>query len=214
MSHTPETLYYAPGACSMAVHVALNECNATFDLKRLDMMAGDSRKPEFLKINPRGQVPVLIEGDHVIREGAAILIHVLEKYKSPLLPTSGMERTEALEWLMFGNSTLHPAYARCFFLNRNAQDEKAKDQLLTTAVEMINKLWAEVEERLAKRSYLCGEQITIADILLAVIANWGKNISKPIHIGPHTRRMIERVIERPAYQKAMKTEQVEYKIAA
>ena len=148
-------LYYSPGACSMAVHVALNECNQPVTLEKVNLQ--ETRSPEFLKINPRGQVPVLVDGDVVIREGAAILIYLLDKHQSPLLPAKGKERLDAIEWLMFCNATLHPAYARCFFLMRNAQDP-AKEQLLGVAVAMINKLWNEVEQRLGQSAYLCRRQ--------------------------------------------------------
>ncbi len=203
-------LYFAPGTCSMAVHVALNECNQPVTLEKIDIMSGQGRSPEYLKINPRGQVPVLVDGDQTIREGAAILIHILEKHQSPLLPQSGKERDTALEWLMFCNATLHPAYARCFFLKKNGGD----DALMGTAVAMINKLWEEVEQRLEKSAYLCGDQITMADILMTVIANWSSNIPKPVQIGPRTKKLLQTVIARPAYKKALDTEQVEYKAAA
>ena len=82
----------------MAVHIALNECNQPVKLEKSDPA---NKTAEFLKYNPRGQVPVLIDDGMVIREGAAILIHILEKHNSPLMPKSGKERTAALEWLMF-----------------------------------------------------------------------------------------------------------------
>jgi len=204
-------LYYVPGACSMSVHVALNECNQPVTLEKIDMAAGQNRTPEYLKISPRGQIPVLVDGDMVIREGAAILIHLLEKHNSPLLPKSGAARTEALEWLMFANATLHPAYARCFFLKRNGQTD---GPLVDAAIANVNSLWAEVEQRLATRTYICGEQMTIGDILLAVIANWSGNLPQPVTLGAHTKRMLKQVVARPAYQKAIAEEQVEYKAAA
>ncbi len=207
-------LYYSPGACSMAIHVALLECNAPFSLEKIDIMSGQGRSPEFLKINPRGQIPVLVEDGETIREGAAMLIHILEKHQSPLLPNSGKARTTALEWLMFGNATLHPAYARVFFLMRNAPDDATKDVLIEAATKGINKLWEEVEQRLGGSSWLCGEQITIADILITVIANWSRNIPKPIQFGPKTKKLFQTVIARPSYKKALETEHVEYKAAA
>jgi glutathione S-transferase len=207
-------LYYSPGACSMAVHVALNECNQPVTLEKIDIQK--PRSPEFLKINPRGQVPVLDDDGLVIREGAAILIHVLEKNKSPLLPTAEKERAAALEWLMFCNATLHPAYSRCFFLMRNAQDAGAKEQLLGTAVAMLNKLWGEVEQNLGQRPWLAGQNITIADILMTVIANWNHYLPQPdaIKIGPNTKKLLQTVIARPSYKKALETEQIQYKSAA
>jgi glutathione S-transferase len=204
-------LYYSPGACSMAVHVALNECDQPVALEKIDMMAGQNRSPEYLKLNPRGQIPVLADGDQIIREGAAILMYVLEKHNSPLLPKSGVERTQALEWMMFANATLHPAYARVFFLKRNGTTSGA---LVDAAIANINKLWEEVDQRLASQAYICGNQITIADILLTVIANWSGNLPQPVVLGTNTKRLLKEISARPAYQKAMAAEQVEYKAAA
>lgn len=208
------TLYYSPGACSMAVHVALNECNQPVKLEKVDIH-GATKPPELLKVNPRGQVPVLVDDGFVIREGAAILMHILDKHQSPLLPRSGKERTVALEWLMFCNASLHPAYGRTFFLMRNAKDfPEASEHLLDVSIKMINKQWAEVEDRLSKTQWLAGDQITMADILLTVIANWSENLPKPVTIGPKTKHLLQTVIARPSYKKALETEQVEYKMAA
>jgi len=206
------TLYYSPGACSMAVHVLLNEVGAAVRLEKRSPMQGETRTPAFLKLNPRGQIPVLEENGTVIREGAAILVYLAEKYKSPLLP-QGEGRAEALEWLMFGNATLHPAYSRCFWLLRQAS-EQSRNELMPKAVEAINTLWAEVESRLATHTYICGDKVTVADILLTVIANWSGNIPHPITIGSKTRALFKKIIARPAYQKALVAEAVEYKEAA
>ena len=110
-------LYYSPGACSMAVHVILNELNQPVELHKISLQEGDNRKPEFLRINPRGQVPVLVDDGFVIREGAAQIIYLLEKHKSPLLPASGKERAAALEWLCYANASLHVASAAATYGN-------------------------------------------------------------------------------------------------
>ncbi len=207
-------LYYSPGSCSMAIHIALNECNQPVTLEKVDLMAGQGQTPEYKKINPRGQVPVLVDGEQVIREGAAILIHILEKHQCPLLPKSEPERTTALEWLMFCNATLHPAYSRCFFLKRVAPEGEAREKLLDAATQKLNELWNEVEQRLSQQPYLCGKNITMADILMTVIANWSGMLPRPVTVGPNTKKLFQNVIERPAYKKALDTEQVEYKAAA
>ncbi len=209
------TLYYSPGTCSMAIHVVLNEINTAFELSPVILANGDHKKPEYLKINPRGAVPALKDGDSVILEGAAILLHLADKHKLALLPASGMARTKAIEWLMFANATMHPAYARAFFVNKNCADEKAKQELLTVACAQINALWADVEKTLATQPYVCGEECTLADILLTVIANWGGYLpSNSVVLGEHCKQLFKRVINRPSYQKALVTEQVEYKAAA
>lgn len=207
-------LHYAPGTCSMAIHVLLNELNEPVELVSASLSEGKNRTPEFLKLNPRGQVPVLIEDGKVLREGGAILVYLSDKFNSALLPRDGFARAKALEWLMFGNSTLHPAYARAFFQHKVLGDAAAENPLYTPAIEAIQKLWDEVEQVLQTQPYLAGESITVGDILLTVIANWSGMLKKPVNIGPKTKALFSRVIARPAYQKALAAEGVEYKAAA
>ncbi len=206
-------LYYSPGACSLAVHIALIECGAQFTLMDASIQAGKTQSPEFLKINPRGQVPVLVEDGKAMTEGGAILAYLCDKHKSALLPQSGWERAQALQWLMFANSTMHPAYSKAFGLMRN-QDKVGAAEFQQMTMEQINGLWAHVENKLQNQSYLCGEQCTIGDILLCVIANWSGYFGDAIQIGGKTKAMFQRVIARPACQQAMQAEHVEYKAAA
>lgn len=206
------TLYYMPGACSLAVHAVLNEVGADFKIENVAVPAGQPRSEEFLKINPRGGVPVLKIGDFILREGAAILTYLLDTYKNPLLPQSGLERAAALEWLSFANSSLHPAYGRCFFQHRTLGDAAKENPLYKPSIEQIQKYWNEIEERLQTRDYLCGKDCTVADILVTVIANWSPMMKEPISFGPKTKAFFTRVISRPSYQKAMAAEQVTYKV--
>ncbi len=204
-------LYYMPGACSMAIHVLLNELGQSVTLVNVGDPHSDAKK-ELLKINPRSQVPTLVDDGHVIREGAAVILHLLQKHSNSLLPDSGKERATALEWLMFANATLHPAYARGFFALKNFEGETQK-KVLDFTIQHINKHWEEVEQRLEKSPYIAGQQLTAADILLTVIANWSSYF-QGIKIGQKTKDLFRKVIALPSYQKALKTEEVEYKAAA
>ena len=206
-------LYYMPGACSLAVHVALNEIKQEVELVNVRTKEGEERNAQFLKDNPRGQVPTLVDDGFVIREGAAILMHLIDKHKSNLLPASGKERAHALEWLMFANATLHPTYSRVFFALRGLKDQSAQDQVLNPTVERINALWAEVDAQLAKTKFIAGNQMTSADILLAVIANWGIGMF-PFEIkrGENLKRMIKDVTSRDSFKKALEREGAEYKV--
>ena len=207
-------LYYAPGACSMSVHVLFNELNQPVELHRVLLSEGQQQTPEFLKLNPRGQVPLLVEDGTPIAEGAAQIIYLADKFQSPLLPRDGLARAKALEWLMFANATLHPAYARVFFLHKNLGEGAEQNPLYAPAIAAVQKLWDLVEAQLANQPYLCGQDITVADILVTVMANWGGWLKQPVAQGPKTKALLARVIARPSYQKALATEQVEYKAAA
>jgi glutathione S-transferase len=203
-------LFYSPGACSMAVHIALLECGQSPELINANIRA-EQRNPDFMKANPRGQVPVLVEDGQIIREGAAQMIHLLDAHKNPLLPQSGPQRAQALEWLCWGNATLHTAYSKYFTMKKVFADNPAAMEQGCKAMESaIQKLWDEADAHLAKNKYLAGNQPTIADILMAVIANWGV----PANLGANVKRVIREMIARPSYQKAIAAEQVEYKAAA
>jgi glutathione S-transferase len=208
------TLYYSPGACSMAVHALLLETGAAFKLENASTKEGKNRSPEFLKINPRGQVPVLKDGEKVLLEGAAILIHIAEAQNSPLLPKSGEARMDALQWLMFANASLHPAYSRVFMAMKT-MDEATQKTVMPIFLKSINDLWAYVETRLEASPYLAGKDVTLADILVTVIGNWlGKIGDQPVVYGPKTKALFATISTRPGFQKALAAEQVEYKAAA
>ena len=201
------------GACSMAIHVILNELEQEVEIENVRMLEGQKHSEEFLKVSPRGQVPVLVEKDgNSIREGAAIMIYLLDKYNSSMLPKNGKDRAKALEWLMFANATMHPAYSRIFFAMRNNFEQSVKDQILQITADQINKLWGEVDEQLAKTKFLCGDQITAADILFTVIANWGIGMFPfQIHHGENVKRMLREIVSRKAFKLALEREGAVYK---
>jgi glutathione S-transferase len=213
------TLYGMTGSCSMAVHVLLNELGQPVEMRDVRVPAGQPRPAEFLKVNPRGNVPVLVDGEIVMREGGAIMSYVLDKHNSPMLPKEGAGRARALEWLMFANATMHPAYSRVFFINATAKDAAVKEALLDAAIANINKLWADVDSELAKSPFICGDEVSAADILLSVIANWGFSdahggFASRIRFGSNVKRMLQAISARPAYQQALAAEKVEYRAAA
>lgn len=205
------TLYYSPGACSMAIHALLEELGQSCKLERVDL--GAKRSPEFLKTNPRGQVPVLVDGDLAIRESAAIIQHLVEKHGSDLIPAAkGTARTKALQWLSFANASLHPAYSRVFWLLRVAKDNEA---LIKAAIENINAIWKDIDDQLADTKYIAGDKITAADILIAVIANWGiASFPQKPELGANVKRLVKEISARPAFAKVLKAEEIEYKAAA
>lgn len=192
----------------MAVHVVLNECGQDVELIP-GRDAARNKTPELMAINPRGQVPVLVKGDRVMKEGAAQLIFICETYKSPLLPTEGWERAKALQWLMVANASLHPAYARANFLKANGGTEEQ----LKASRAGAQQIWDIIEQQLASEGpFICGKECTLADILITVIGNWAD--PGVYTYGPKTKALFKSVIARPSYQKALKAENVEYKAAA
>lgn len=203
-------LYYSPGACSLAVHVLLHELKQDFELIRVDL--GKPRDPEFLKLNMKGSVPVLVQDGSPILEGGAILTYLCQEHNSDLIPGEGLPKAKALEALMFCNSTLHPACSQVFKALR-IEDAQTRETALKAHLSNVQSLWDLVEKKLVSQPYLAGDKLTVGDILLTVIANWKFGETRP-NFGPNTKRLITEVSKRPAYQLALQHEGVEYKAAA
>ena len=108
------TLYFAPGASSMAVHIALHEVGATFEMRPMSFRRNDMRAPDYLALNPEGKVPTLLIDGRPLTEVAAILFYLARRFPAAeLLPRDDPEaEAQALSWMSFIASTLHPARAR------------------------------------------------------------------------------------------------------
>ena len=203
-------LYYSPGACSMAVHVVLNEMNQPVELIK-SAIGVPNADPKLHQVNPRNQVPVLVVDGKPLLEGGAIITYLCDTHPSALMPAAGWDRAMALQWLMYANASLHVAYSKAGFVKKNG----GAPELFEKACQQIQGMWDQIEDHLAKsgKPYLCGETLTAGDILVTVIANWGF-LGYPFTMGAKTKALLKAVSTRPAYQKALAAEQVEYKAAA
>lgn len=199
------TLYYSQGACSVATQVVLRELGQ--ELTIIDV----AKLNDFIAINPVGSVPVLVDGNNTLTEGAAIMLHILNKHKSSLFPENKHDRQQALQDIMFANATMHPAYGRLFFLGQNISDEKVKQEAFNTAAYCINKLWQVVENQLTNKNFLGGDSPSAADIMLAVYSRWGAYFPIDITFGEKTLKMLNAVQAMPNFKK---TDEVEQAISA
>lgn len=203
------TLYYSPDACSLATQVILHELDQNVEIKNVQQVEN------FKAINPVGAVPVLIDSDKVLTEGAAIVLHLLNKHENTLLPATGNEYQQGVENIMFANATMHPAYSRLFFIAQNISDEKAKQSAFDAAAQSIAYLWQVVEQKLAAQEnhasflggcFLGGELPSAADIMLAVYSRWGASFPVEIPLGPRVQKMIDGVLAMPNFQRALAAE--------
>jgi glutathione S-transferase len=194
------TLYYSQGACSFATQVVLRELGQALNI--IDV----AKVNDFKTINPVGSVPVLIDGNNTLTEGAAIMLHILNKHKNSLFPENEKDRQQAIQYIMFANATMHPAYGRLFFLEQNISDEKEKQAALNVAADSINKLWQVVESLLADKNFLGGNTPSAADIMLAVYSSWGAYFSVDIVLGEKTLKMLSAVRAMPNFKKTVEAE--------
>lgn len=197
------TLYFLPDACSLATQVILHELDQPVEIIHQQSVAN------FSVINPVGTVPVLINGDMVKTEGAAVILYLLNKHQNALLPATGEAREGGVENIMFANATMHPAYGRLFFIARYIEDEKVKQLAFEAAAVAINHLWEVVENKLTVQPYLGGNLPSAADIMLAVYSRWGANFPVEISLGENTQKMLAAVQALPSFQLALTNERAQ-----
>ncbi|WP_342640731.1 glutathione transferase GstA [Rhodoligotrophos ferricapiens] len=197
------TLYYAPGACSLASHIAAREADIPVELESVSLRnkkteAGD----DFLAINPKGYVPALkLDDGQVLTENAVILPYLADqKPEAGLIPPAGStDRLHVLEWLSFTGTELHKPFIALFVPNA---PEPAKDfakGLLTPRLKYLN-------DALGSKTYLTGNRFTVADAYAWVVLSWCDRVGVDLSAYPNIQRFQAEVKSRPAVQQALKEE--------
>jgi len=196
-------LYYATGACSLAVNIALHEAGIAFDLERVDNKAKVTKGGEnFWDVNPKGVVPVLkLDNGETMTEALALLLYVADrKPEAGLMPKAGtMEYYRALEWLTFIATELHKQFTPLF------KDGTPGDYRVI-AKENVLDAFKIVDERLAGRQWLAGGNYSVADIYLFTVSNWARFQDIDVAQWPNINDLRTRVRARPKVQDAMKAE--------
>lgn len=206
------TLYTAPNACSIAAHIALAEAGLDFDSRVISLVDGEQRRAEYLNVNPKGRVPVLVDGDFVLTEVPAIMRYAA--VKSPdaeIWPTDPQGDARCSEWLAWISSTVHPAFAHMRRPYRYADGEEMQAEVSRKGRESCGALWAEIDARLAGRDYALGERFSVADGYLMVMWLWGRG---PLGFdmaatSPNWTRHARLVAARPAVARVFEAEKLE-----
>jgi glutathione S-transferase len=203
-------LFYSPGACSLAPHIALEEAGADFEAVRLNFAEAEQRKPEYLAINPKGRVPALVERDWVLTENPAILAYIARRHPGAgLWPHDARDEARCLEWLAWIASTIHPAYAHVRRPERYVEDDAAKAAVVAKGRETCRDLWTAVDRRLGPGPWAVGERFSVADPYLFVFWTWGGGQTLGFDMArdfPNWTAHARRMGERPAVRNALERE--------
>ena len=196
-------LFYKPGACSLASHITLRESGKDFPLIGVDLMHKRTENgDDFLKVNPKGQVPTLLLDDNtLLTEGVAIMQYIADSVadRQLLAPVSTINRYRTLEWLNYIATELHKGFTPLF---RPDTPEDYKP----TARALLDKKLAYIDESLANAQWISGSRFTIADAYLFTVLRWAFAVKLEMAGYKNIAAYMERVAARPAVAAAMAAE--------
>ncbi len=204
-------LYYCPGTCSFVPHVALElvkeSSGQNFDGTVINLKNGEHLKPEYKAINPRGQVPALIVDGMLITQVMAITGFLHDSFpKAQIFPTDPMAKAQAVSILAWMNNTVHPTFTRVFRSERFG-DEAGKAGVKAMALEAFKGYLAEIDGLVSQgQTYLCGDQLTPADIYAIAFIRWGGLAGINPANYPNYQAYVSRMASLPVVERIMKKE--------
>lgn len=197
-------LYYKPGACSLASHIALHETGAAFEIEAVDTDAGRTETgDDFRAISPNGYVPALrLDNGAILTEGAAVLQWIADRHHNVgLAPEAGtIDRArlhEALNWI---SAELHKAFGPLFRSNATENNKAAAQIAVASKFDRVEAQFSD------GRTWMVADRFSVADAYLFAVANWANHTGIDLARWPSLAALVARVAERPATQNAMKAE--------
>ena len=201
-------LYYAPGACSIGIHVLLEEIGKPYQLEQVDLRGGAQFKPPFTGLNPKAKVPTLERDDGSILTEFPVIAYWLGRHnpQASLLPKDDETATRAMEAMEYVVGTMHgQGFARMFRSERFAPSPSDQEAVKAAGREIVEKGFQVVDQALAGKNYLGGDSMSVADAALFYVEFWGAKrlgMKLPANCAAH----FERMSARPAVQRTMSQE--------
>jgi glutathione S-transferase len=199
-------LYFAPGACSMAAHIVLEESGEKYEPRQVDLAGGEQRSQGYLKINPQGRVPVLaLDNGEPLSENTAILPYLGKRFG--LWPTDPIAEAKAHSLIGFFAASVHPAHAHIGRPERYATDPSAFPTLKETGRKAFHGYLQQIDGMLADKEWL-SDRYSVLDPYGFVFYTWGVRRELPMEELKHYTAFKDRMLERPAVQRVVQEEKV------
>ena len=175
----------------------LHELGAEFEFVPVNLLAGEQRRADFLRLNPAGKIPVLVDGDLILTESAAIVMYLAEKYRAKgLIPAELKERAQVYRWAMFAVTELEqPLWRITRHTRLYPEDKRLPDDVALASQEFID-MAAVLDRHMVGRQFIVGDSITVADCMTAHTLDWGNELHL-IEDCPQLRAYLERMYARP-----------------
>lgn len=201
-------LYYFPGNASLLPHMMLREIGAPFELRLVDRAKDAQKSPEYLRLNPNGRIPVLIDGDLVLYETAAIALHLIDRHpEAGLAPELGSpERSLFYRWMIHLTNTPQAEYRAWFYSEEHVSNPAAAPAVKAAAEQRLYGMFDRIADQLGAGPWLLGERFSAADLFLFMLMRWGRAMPRPPRAVPALNALAERVLARPAVRGAIEAE--------
>jgi len=198
-------LYYAPGTCALASHIALEEAGADYKAERIDFKTNQQQSPEYLKINPKGRVPALVTDNGVLTETPAILAYIAQTFpKAKLAPLDdAFAFAQAQSFNNYLCATVHVAHAHKLRGARWAAEESSFADMKHMVPKSMGGCFELIERHMLKGPWVMGEQYTVCDPYLYTIALWLEGDGVDLKALPKVADHVKRMSKRPAVEKVM-----------
>ena len=201
-------LYYAPGTCALASHIALQEAGAAYATERIDFKSNQQNSTEYLAINPKGRVPSLVTDRGILTETPAMLAFVAQSFPqaklAPLDDPYAFAQVQAFNSYLC--STVHVAHAHKLRGYRWATDEASFADMKRKVPKTVGASFALIERDMLKAPWVMGDSYTICDPYLFTLAQWLEGDSVDLSTLPKVMEHRKRMSERPAVRKVMAEE--------
>ena len=206
------TLHYFPGNASMAPHMLLEELGVPYDLKLVDRTRQAHKSAAYLELNPNGLIPVLIDGQLVLYETAAICLHLVDTHPAArLAPEVGSdERAHFYKWLAWLTNTLQAALLVYFYPERWADQPAAIAQVKAHAEASIGRMLDRLDAQLERHRgpWFLGAAFSAVDPYALMLCRWTRGFGRPARSLPHLQPWLARMLERPAVQRVFEQEEL------
>ena len=200
------TLYHSPQSRSIRPRWLLEELGVPHEVKVLSLQAGDQKKPEYMKLNPNGTVPTLVDGDLVLFESAAICQYLADKFpEKKLAPPPGgtPERAKYYQWIHYAMSGLEPPAVTIFMHTMQLPEAERRPEVVANARAQLAAAVKVVDDALAGREWILGSQFTAADVMVGSTLAWAQMMGLVDDKTPNVAAYLARCMARPAAQTAM-----------
>jgi glutathione S-transferase len=211
-------LYFAPGACSFVPHALLEAAGAPYEPTHVKLHKGEHQTPEYLGLNPRGQVPVLMDGDAVITQILAIVSYLDARFpEQSFLPREPLARAKAMETLAWMNNTVHPTFTHVFMPHKFTDDAQAQSAIKAHAAQLYRPMLAEIEalaQAAAQRgdAFLGGSGFGPIDAYALTLLRWGGFAGIDPQGFPTLWAHVQKVAQHPPVARVIERERLQLNV--